>query len=112
MLANVLYIIYYCNNVDRQEQEQLDVQIDIDESLIREREERIRQIEVSPLQQEQQQTQQQLQQQQQQQLQLRTDSQTAYLILFGQFPAVWFSERASLLPCIVISYVENLVDGY
>lgn len=103
MLANVLYIIYYCNNVDRQEQEQLDVQIDIDESLIREREERIRQIEVSPLQQEQQQTQQQ---------QLRTDSQTAYLILFGQFPAVWFSERASLLPCIVISYVENLVDGY
>lgn len=105
MLANVLYIIYYCNNVDRQEQEQLDVQIDIDESLIREREERIRQIEVSPLQQEQQQT-------QQQQLQLRTDSQTAYLILFGQFPAVWFSERASLLPCIVISYVENLVDGY
>ena len=110
MLANVLYIIYYCNNVDRQEQEQLDVQIDIDESLIREREERIRQIEVSPLQQEQQQTQQQQQQQQQQQL--RTDSQTAYLILFGQFPAVWFSERASLLPCIVISYVENLVDGY
>lgn len=105
MLANVLYIIYYCNNVDRQEQEQLDVQIDIDESLIREREERIRQIEVSPLQQEQQQT-------QQQQLQLRTDSQTAYLILFGQFPAVCFSERASLLPCIVISYVENLVDGY
>ena len=49
VLAHVLYIIYYCNNVDRQEQEQLDVQIDIDESLIREREERIRQIEVSPL---------------------------------------------------------------
>ena len=54
VLAPVLYIIYYCNNVDRQKQEQLDVQIDIDESLIREREERIRQIEVSPLQQEQQ----------------------------------------------------------